>query len=132
MNSITSTVHKDSYMYLLHVHASSCSSIHTHMYVHLYMAVCTTHFIDGIVCTCTCICILNSLTFASLHKYTYFRCCCIHISTCSQQALHYILMTILTCHIQWSCIVLVRNEKETHEYMYMYMYISRNSAHLWC
>ena len=31
------------------------------------MAVCTTHFIDGIVCTCTCI--LNSLIFASLHKY---------------------------------------------------------------
>ena len=70
MNSITSTVHKDSYMYFLHVHASSCSSIHTHMYVHLCMAVCTTHFIDGIVCTCICtLCILNSLTFASLHNY---------------------------------------------------------------
>ena len=44
------------------------------------------------------------------HHMTYIRSCYIHISTCSQQGLHYIMMTLLTCHIQWSYIILVRSE----------------------
>ena len=41
---------------------------------------------------------------------TYIRCCYIHSSTSSQQGLYYIIMTFLTCNIQWSCIGLVRRE----------------------
>ena len=51
-----------------------------------------------------------NIATSDVSDITYIRCCYIHSSTSSQQGLYYIMMTILTCHIQWSCIVLVRSE----------------------
>ena len=41
------------------------------------------------------------------HYITYIRSCFIHVSTCSQQPLHSIIITLLTRHIQWSFFVLL-------------------------
>ena len=45
-----------------------------------------------------------------IHHITYIRSCFIHVSTCSQQPLHSFIITLLTRHIQWSCVVLLRSE----------------------
>ena len=41
---------------------------------------------------------------------TYNRSCHVDISTCPQQRLYYIMVTLLTRHTQWSCVVLVGSE----------------------
>ena len=57
---------------------------------------------------------IRSIVHTSSHlNITYNRSCYIHISTSSQQGLYYIMMTLLTCHIQRSCIGLVRNKDIT-------------------
>ena len=74
------------------------------------------------------LCFPSVLTTIYMYMYpmhtchiTYIWSCYIHLSTCSQQALHYIMMTILTGHIQWSCIDLVKKWRNKTNQTYKFM-----------
>ena len=75
------------------------------------------HYIEVSIETC---CPQRTLSLKWKHSHiicmynkhtTYIRCCYFHISPCCQQALYYIMVTISTCPIQWSCINLTRSDK---------------------
>ena len=89
------------------------------------------------VCVCVCACVCTCMFVCAsvqcmyrvhnglpLHKKssngymthdvtrptTYIRTCYVDISTCPQQRLYYIMVTLLTRHIQWSYVILVGSE----------------------